>query len=124
MVNMAGEFHEDLEDSRDYPYTPSLEIQSHNRGVFQIDSIVHKEAKSTLDSLAAWPSRKEEIQRAKEICMARLKELQKQYVRRNKAKYPQTVRDPSSSNPPTSQAKNAILPTPQEPKRTIPSIFY
>jgi hypothetical protein len=91
--------------------------------VFQIDSTLHKEAKSTLDSPAAWPARKEEIQRAKEIRMARLAKLQKQYVRRNKAKYPQIVRDPSSSNPPTSQAKNGILATSQEHKRTMPSIF-
>ena len=56
--------------------------------------------------------------------MARLEEFQNQYVRRNKAKYPQTVRDPSSSNQPISQAKNAIFQTPQEPKQIIPSIFY
>jgi hypothetical protein len=124
MVNMTGEFHEDVEDSLDYPYAHSSEIQSHNRGVFHIDSTIHKEAKSTLESHVAWPARKEEIQRAKEICMARLEELQKQYIRRNKAKYLQIVRDPSSSNQPISQAKNAILPTPQEPKRIIPSVFY
>ena len=124
MVNMEGEFHEDVEDSRDYSYAHSSEIQSHNRGVYKIDSIVHKEAKSTLDSLVAWPARKEEIQRAKDIHMARLEALQKQYVRRNKAKYPQTIRDPSSSNPPISQAKNAIFQTPQEPKQIIPSVFY
>jgi hypothetical protein len=34
MVNMAGEFHEDVEDSQDYPYTHYSEIQSHNRGAF------------------------------------------------------------------------------------------
>jgi hypothetical protein len=105
MVNMAGEFHEDVEYSRDYPYFHSSKIPSHNRGVFQIDSTVDKEAKSTLESPATWPARKEEIQRAKEIHMARLEELQKQYVRRNKAKYPQTVRDPSSSNQPISPSE-------------------
>jgi len=55
--------------------------------------------------------------------MARLEQLQRRYVRRNKAKYPQTSREPSSSNQQTNQAKNALLPTPQGPKRNVPSFF-
>jgi hypothetical protein len=34
MVNMTGELHDELEDSREHPYASSSEIQSHNRGVF------------------------------------------------------------------------------------------
>jgi hypothetical protein len=55
--------------------------------------------------------------------MARLEELQRQYVRRNKAKYPHTSREPSSSNQQANQATNALLPTPQGPKRNVPSFF-
>jgi hypothetical protein len=123
MVNMTRELQEELEDSREHPYASSLEIQSHNRGVFQIDSSLHQEARSTLHSSVAWPARREEIQKAKEVCMAKLEELQRQYVRRNKAKYPHTSKEPSSSNQQANQATNALLPTPQGPKRNVASFF-
>ena len=56
--------------------------------------------------------------------MARLEELQRHYVRRNKAKYPHTSKEPSSSNQQGNQATHALLPTPQGPKRNVPSFFY
>jgi hypothetical protein len=67
MVNMKGELHEELEDSREHLYASSSKIQSHNKGVFQIDSSLHQEVRSTLDSPAAWLSQREEIQKAKEV---------------------------------------------------------
>jgi hypothetical protein len=57
------------------------------------------------------------------MCMARLEEIQRQYVRRNKAKYPHISKEPSSSNQQANQATNALLPTPQGPKRNVPSFF-
>jgi hypothetical protein len=43
---------------------------------------------STLDSPVAWPARREKIQNDKEVCMARLEELQRQYVEGTKPNIP------------------------------------